>query len=374
MSHFYERLNVLVMPTDACNMNCLYCFHRSFRDNEAVMSLEMVERLLAITTPFFKKVYFLWHGGEPLLMGLDFYNKVLELQKRTACRIKNSIQSNLTLMTPEFAVFLRENNFGISGSYDGVCNMRLRGNDETILQGRQMVIKQGGNCGLIMVASRQNIHSLIDSYIFFRDNCINYSLNLYHELKGCEIPDLHLDEKETVERLNELFTYWVHDSKGCIDISYFKHILEFIFGQKKSVCTYSSCLGRWIGVRSNGEIVPCNRYFPEKYSFGNIIDYSDIGEAFDSEGFANILSEAITRREKCKPCEIYDFCNGGCNNVAFNENGIENNNGLSCKILKGVYSHINNFVERITSSRMKVGEYNPRFEEMMRKRLLKASQ
>jgi len=337
------------------------------------MNLETVERLLSITTPFYKKVNFLWHGGEPLLMGLDFYKEVLQRQKKANCNIKNSMQSNLTLMTPEFAVFLKENDFGISSSYDGVCNQLLRGYDEAILQGRQMVIQQDRNCGLIMVASQKNIHSLIDSYIFFNDKCINYSLNLYLDLKGWENPSLKLDETVSIEQINKLFTYWVHDKNGKIVISYFKHILEFILFKKKSLCTYTSCLGRWIGIRPNGEIVPCNRYFPINYSFGNVFNYSNIGEAFESEGFITILNEAIARREKCKLCDIYDFCNGGCNNDALNEKGIENNGGLKCKVLISVYRHIKDFVDFITSSQIEFGNYNPKFEEMLRKSLAKSS-
>lgn len=108
MPHFYEHINILVMPTDACNMNCVYCFHKPYQCGIEVMSIETVKRLLDITAPFYKSINFIWHGGEPLLMGLDFYQKVVELQKQSSCNIKNSIQSNLTLMTSEMAAFLRK--------------------------------------------------------------------------------------------------------------------------------------------------------------------------------------------------------------------------------------------------------------------------
>ena len=365
MPHFYKHLNILVMPTDACNMNCVYCFHVPTHNSMRAMRLEVVERLFAITMPFYKRVNFLWHGGEPLLMGLDFYKQVLEHQKGYNCKINNSIQSNLTLMSPELAIFFKENGFDTSGSYDGVMNAKLRGNDEAILNGRQMIINHGGSCGFIMVVSRLNIHNLIDSYIFFRDKRINYSLNLYLDQKDCENPELRLDETETIKRLNELFIHWVYDVNGNIDISYFKRILKFILYKKKDVCTYTSCLGRWIGVRPDGTIVPCNRYFPNKYSFGNVFEYSDIGEAFESEGFVSLLSEAIARREKCKSCDIYDFCSGGCNNVAFNENGIENNGGISCKILLCVYKHVESFINSVTFSQLEADMYNPNFTKMM---------
>jgi uncharacterized protein len=166
--------------------------------------------------------------------------------------------------------------------------------------------------------------------------------------------------------LNELFDHWVNDTNGNINISYFKHILNFILLQKKSVCTYTSCVGRWIGVHHDGEVVPCNRFFPKEYSYGNIWDYDDIGEAFESEGFKKLIQQAIIRRKKCQSCEIYNFCNGGCNNVALNENGIENNGGRTCRILRGVYRHINDFLDSICLSIPDMDKkYNPKFIELL---------
>ena len=365
MPHFYEHINILVMPTDACNMNCVYCFHKPHQNGIEVMGAETLKRMLDITVPFYKSINFIWHGGEPLLVGLDFYQKVVELQKQSSCDIKNSIQSNLTLMTPEFATFFAENNFNISGSYDGICNKELRGNDEKILAGRMLITETGRRCGLIMVVSNYNIDHLIDSYLFFKNLKVNFSLNLYLDQRDNKKSELQLEEDTTINRLNELFDYWAYDITGTIHISYFKHILEFILFKRKSLCTYTSCLGRWIGIRHDGEIVPCNRYFPSEYGYGNVFDYTDIGEAFDSNGFKTLLKQAIIRREKCKSCEIYLFCNGGCNNNAINESGIENNSGLSCNILKGVYKHIDEFVKCTNSTEADCGKYNPLYLKLL---------
>lgn len=368
MPHFYEHINLLVMPTDACNMNCVYCFHKPYSTDCGKMSIASVKRLLDITAPHYKYINIIWHGGEPLLMGADFYKEVLELQRSYPCKINNSIQSNLTLLTPEMADFFVENNVDISGSFDGTCNERTRGRSKDILSARQLMIDRKKRCGFIMVVSGLNVNHLIDSYLFFKEMDVNFSLNLYLEQKGTTIDPLRLDEGNAVYRLNELFDYWASDTSGKTHISYFKNILDFILFQKKSLCSFTSCLGRWVGVHFDGTLSPCNRYFPSNYSFGNIYDYNDIGEAFESQGFQTLLQEAIVRREKCKSCEIYDFCNGGCNNVAFNENGVANNGGLSCRILKSVYLHINDFINSIA-----INDYNkdlnPLLAAMLKKNL-----
>lgn len=365
MPHFYEHINLLVMPTDACNMNCVYCFHKPYSSDYGKMSIATVKQLLDITATHYKYINLIWHGGEPLLMGLNFYQEVLKLQHSYPCQINNSIQSNLTLLTPEMADFFAENNFDISGSYDGTCNDQTRGRSSDILSARQMMIDRQKRCGFIMVVSGLNVDHLIDSYLFFKELDINFSLNLYLDQKGCPIGSLQLDANTAIYRLNELFDYWASDVSGKTHISYFKNILDFILFQKKSLCSFTSCLGRWLGVHFDGSLSPCNRHFPAEYSLGNIYDYNDIGEAFESSGFQLLLQEAIARREKCKKCEIYDLCNGGCNNVALNENGLKNNGGVSCQILKEVYSHILEFVNSV-SANCHDDELNPLLVDMLK--------
>lgn len=347
MAHFYEHINLLVMPTDACNMNCVYCFHKPYTDNICKMDLATVKRLFDITAPHYKSVNVIWHGGEPLLMGLQFYKDVLELQRGYSCKFTNSVQSNLTLLTPELADFFAENNVDISGSFDGVCNEQSRGRTQDILSCRELMIERKKRCGFIMVVSGLNVDHLIESYNFFKKLDISFSLNLYLDQKENHSQPLQLHEENTIFRLNELFDYWASDITATTHISYFKHILDFLLQKKKTLCSYTSCLGRWMGVHADGSLSPCNRYFPAEYSLGNIHDYNDIGEAFESSGFQLLIQEAIERRNKCQQCDIFDFCNGGCNNVAFNENGVRNNDGLSCRILKAVYLHISKFIDCI---------------------------
>lgn len=367
MPHYSEHINLLILPTDACNMNCVYCFHKPYSFDFEKISTQTVKHLLDITTPHYRQINIIWHGGEPLLMGQNFYEEMLSLQKNYDCTIKNSIQSNLTLLTPELADFLSSNDITISGSFDGICNEQLRGCSNAILAGRKLMVDRGKKCGLIMVVSGGNINHLIDSYSFFKREGVNFSLNLYLDQKDNHNATLQLEEHEAITRLCELFDHWARDTTGTIHISYFKNILDFLLFRKKSLCSFTSCLGRWLGVSHDGTLGPCNRFFPKEYSFGNVNDYCDIGEAFESEGFTNLLKKAIIRREKCKSCEIYAYCCGGCNNTALNENGIENNGGLSCKVLLGVYKHIEAFLTNWQQESNASSKYNPLLLSLLQK-------
>ncbi len=84
-----KKINLLVMPTDICNMNCIYCFHSAHHEKRGKMSVETLKKLYDITCSEYSEVTIIWHGGEPLVMGLDFYNKAIEMQKDYKVIIRN---------------------------------------------------------------------------------------------------------------------------------------------------------------------------------------------------------------------------------------------------------------------------------------------
>lgn len=345
-------------------MNCVYCFHHNYHENSGKMTIETLRKVYDSVFAAYNHVLFIWHGGEPLCMGLDFYKKALEMQKEYKnVHIENRMQSNLTLLNDEIADFLCENRIGIGASYDGVENDNLRGNTDKILEGRKKIIDRGRNCGFIMVLSKKNLHSIIESYEQFKKMKASFNINTYVATTAENNNELELDVDETVERLKELFDYWVEDKECNIHVDYFERIFRFILYGEKSVCKYNSCLGKWLGIRHDGSIVPCNRYFPEEFALGNVWNYSKISDAFNSQGFKRLLSCAIERRYKCQKCEIYSYCTGGCNNVALNENGITNNDGTTCKITKQMFQYV---VEYIKSNEKKgITEYkNPMLRKL----------
>lgn len=341
-----KKINILIMPTDVCNMNCIYCFHNNYHEKSGRMTLETLRRLYDSVFASYNDVLFIWHGGEPLCMGLDFYKQALAMQRDYEnVHIENRMQSNLTLLTDEMADFFHENRIGIGASYDGVENDRLRGNTDEILFGRQKIIDRGGNCGFIMVLSKKNLYSIIESYEQFKELKANFNINTYVTTTAENNDELELDADETVKQLKKFFDYWVADKNCNIHVDFFERIFKFILYGEKSVCKYNSCLGKWLGIRHDGSIEPCNRYFPNEFSMGNIWDYSELANAFNSDGFKRLLSCAIERRYKCQKCSIYSYCTGGCNNVALNENGIMNNNGTTCKITKQIYHYVAEYIK-----------------------------
>ena len=359
MNKFSNKINVLINPTVQCNMNCIYCYNESNKSFDGKMSLTTLERIYELLCNNYEEVNIIWHGGEPLIMGLDFYEQAIALQsKYTNNKITNKMQSNLTLLTDEMADFFAKNNVFIGGSFDGLQNEDFRGHSELILKNREKLIRRGMQCGFISVVSKQNVDYLLENYNFFKTLNLNYTMNMYIPTDMSNKSNLSLEPIGTAIKIKEFYDYWVHDVVCNIHVNYFERMLDFIYLHKKNVCKYCSCLGMWLGIRHDGQIFPCNRNFSERYSYGNIYDYDDIANVFKSDGFYLILSEAVERRKKCQQCEIYDFCEGGCNNVAYSENGIANNNGPSCYIMREVFKHILYSTKTIDTNK---NEYNPYF-------------
>jgi uncharacterized protein len=341
---YFDYLNLLVMPTDDCNMNCSYCFHRGHHTGQSMMDLATLDNLFRITINSYKDLSFLWHGGEPLLMGLDFYKNAVIMQRKyntNNTRIKNRVQTNLTLMNNDFAKFFVANKFSVGSSFDEVNNNETRGNSGKILDGRRILMQNGGKCGCIMVISKKNKENLIESYEYFKKENINFSMNFYLNTYNNESErEFGLESKSLIKEIINFYEYWFRDKDCNIEVNYFTVFMEYFLFSFKSKCTYTSCLGKWIGIRYNGDIIPCNRYFPDEFCMGNVNNMKDISEAFETDGFKRILIKSIQRRETCKSCYVYNFCNGGCNNVALNTNGIVNNGGIMCDTLCGVYTYI----------------------------------
>lgn len=187
-------------------------------------------------------------------------------------------------------------------------------------------------------------------------------MNLYIDTeKNCDSRKLFLPSDLYIREMSRLFDYWLNDITCDIRVGNFVDMIRYILFGEKFVCCYTSCLGRWLCVRADGSITNCARYFPSKYRYGNVFDYTNIKDAFLSDGYRNMLYDSVNRRSKCQNCAIYDYCQGGCSNEAMFENGMDNNGGNSCKCRIGLYRYVAERVEALKEMHWELlkGKYNP---------------
>lgn len=123
-----DNITVIMKPTNQCNLRCKYCYHADNGYDKEKMTDQVLEKAIAVTAPFFKRVEYNWHGGEPLIMGLDFYERVLYYQKKyrqgPEHHIINTMQTNGTLITQETAEFIKKYGFGIGLSLTDLLMIR----------------------------------------------------------------------------------------------------------------------------------------------------------------------------------------------------------------------------------------------------------
>lgn len=374
-----KNICVLVMPTDGCNMRCVYCYHTPHYNSHTneVMSIETLEQIFSKTIPYYEHVDFLWHGGEPLLAGIDFYRKAVELQKKYSlnrCVVTNKIQTNCTLATEELVKFLIDSGFDFGTSFDGITNEKTRGRSNDILAGINTIRNLGKRCNCILVVSSLNVHKLIENYEFFKSKGISFKYNNYIDTTKDQLGErLSLSLDEYVNAQKEFFDYWLFDTDCKIRVTSFFVYIEYLLFKRKIVGKYNSCLGKWLGVRSNGDLVQCNRY--NRSHYGNIYDVDKISDAFTSDGFKYILEKAVRRREKCqKLCSIYGFCQGGCVVEASHELGIETLNNFSCLETQLMYDYIKKRIEHILVNYNEIqDQINPTLRNCINQYLEKSS-
>ena len=358
MKSFY----VIVQTTLACNMRCKHCYEEGQNNNAFVMSESTLENLIKKLQKEFDSVRYLWFGGEPLLAGLDFFKKAIYFQnkyKRKNTTIENSIQTNGLLLNDSFLNFFKENDFKVSVSYDGPSDAFVRDSGDIVFK---RIIKAKGffpGIGILSTIHKYNFTKQIEMYNFFRDGEFNFKFNRIFLTKNHNSKDWLIDNKEYLEYQKEFFMYWLHDKKGVL-FSPFSDYVRLILNHKTRSCENTGCLYRWLSVSPSGDIFPCTRIFDDEYNVGNINDVNLITEVFDTQKYQQIVKKSIVRRKQClSDCELYYYCNGGCNAMSINETSLDKSGTQYCEFNKGFIPFVKKTIEDLQNNINEYDDINP---------------
>lgn len=360
-----EFLSVIVKPTTECGLHCKHCYHRPSERDSGVLDLGVFEKTVRLVREGYAHSRYIWHGGEPLILPQSFYKKAFSLQRRHYGKIgcDNTIQTNGSQLSQRFIGFCKSNRVNLGISYEGGFDAGLRpdtDNDHIDRMVRYMVDK--GHMFLVSATIHGgNVDMMGDIYEKFKNAGASVSFNPVINL-GCATadPDLRLDPDRFVKNSIELFDRWLLDRDvGTPILPFYPYVMTVLEGRPNiSDCPHASCLGNWICLYPNGDVYPCGKACPKEFRMGNINDVDSIEELFDSDGFRNILVASIERRNKCRTCEIYDFCNGGCSIDAMADGDIGSPGGIACSIYKGLMPHIKDTIDDILRNRPDMNRYN----------------
>jgi uncharacterized protein len=337
-----------------CNLDCKYCFYlekeKLFPSNENFkMSDEVLETYVRqyIATQDAPEVSFAWQGGEPTLLGVAFFRKVVALQAKHSGgkRISNALQTNGTLLDDEWGAFLHQHQFLVGLSIDGPARLhnayrvdkKGRATYDDVLRGLRVLKKHRVEFNTLTVVNRANARHALDVYRFLRgigSGFIQF-IPLVERLADAEATKLGLDlaapprvDEEAGARmpvtewsvepgvygefLCTIFDEWVRHDVGKTFVQMFDVTLGNWVGQGGGLCVFSETCGSALALEHNGDLYSCDHYVYPHYRLGNILNAS-LGELVASEfqqKFGRDKSATLPRY--CRECEVRHLCHGEC--------------------------------------------------------------
>jgi uncharacterized protein len=360
----------MVKPTGPlCNLNCTYCFYlekSSFYPN--VNRWEMPENVLEtfireyIATQKTESVEFAWQGGEPTLLGVEYFEKILKFQRKYAGgkQIFNSIQTNGVLIDNRWAEFFRKNNFLVGISVDGTEKhhnaYRVFKNGSPsfykVMKGIESLRKFKVDYNVLATVHKANVDFPLDVYKFLKkigNGFIQFIPIVRKEEDGhkgeIQVSESTVDAEAYGDFLIKIFDEWVRKDVGQQYVQIFDVALEAWIGRNPSLCIFSETCGRALALEHNGDLYACDHYvFPEN-KLGNLLSDSlkDMVNSPKQREFGN--NKKYKLPQKCLECEVRFVCNGGCPKNRFIDTGEEDKflNYL-CPGYKKFFKHIDPYM------------------------------
>lgn len=330
-----KTITVIAKPTHDCNLRCKYCYLENSAER-GKMSQELLEESIKKISDFAEKSNWIWHGGEPLLMGIDFYKRIKEIQdfyKKKGNRFSNGIQTNGTLITQELIEFCkRTKDFHIGLSIDGPEELHNKtriypdgsGSFKEVMRGQGLLRNNGVGGGAICVVNSNNINSFNELYDFFKSEDINVKFNpLIKSGRALEnLSGLEINSKQYGEFLLKLWKIYNKDvereGRLTIEIEPFMEVIGNLGTNNPLGCNYStSCRNSFISIGPEGDIYPCGRFDGIKeFWMGNVKNIS-IEEAVNSDINKKLRERTLENVAGCSKCNFGRVCNLGCMHNAY---------------------------------------------------------
>jgi uncharacterized protein len=352
-----KNIFLIVEPVGInCNLNCTYCYYNKLnkiQTSRNLMSSHILERLIVKFLDYNKGYApFIWHGGEPTLAPISFYEKVIKLQnkhKTSSHRIRNMMQSNGTLLNEKWVDFIKENNFAIGLSIDGpkeIHEIHRPNSFERIMNSIKLLKEKRVEFGVICVVNSCNVNYPFEIYNFFKNlNISSINIKPCISLNEGKLTDFSVKPMDYANFMISIFNLWFKDDNPNFKIKQFSNILLTKFGGKSSSCSdkYCDCM-KYLTINEKGDVYSCNDFAQnyEELSYGNIQE-SGFTEMLISENAKLWEKQMFNIASKCKNCEILKACGSGCTKVRLYLNDYYNE--LYCQSKKRLINFIYNKVD-----------------------------
>ncbi|MGP8306920.1 anaerobic sulfatase maturase [Vibrio sp. YIC-376] len=356
-----RRFHVMAKPGGAkCNIDCQYCFylHKEnllHQPKQPKMDDETLEAFVKsyIESQDGEEIVFSWQGGEPTLLGLDYFRKVVELQKKykpSGIRIENDLQTNGILLNDEWCEFLLANNFLVGLSIDGPEDLhdkyrKTRSGKPTfylVMKAVEKLQHYGVRFNALVTVNRHNVKYPLEIYRFLtRELGVTYiqlapvvEANDFHTtapqfwneqmipVMGSElakpghpmsvVTDWSVDPDDWGKFLSEMFVEWVNNDLGRVLVNLFETAVAQVMGKPAQLCITSEFCGKGLAIEHNGDVYSCDHYVYPEYKLSNIHKHSLNEMAFSTRQFSFGMAKRDSLPDYCKQCPYLKYCWGEC--------------------------------------------------------------
>ncbi len=368
-----REFQVFVKPASSlCNLACRYCYYLekeslypgagSLRMPEDILEEYVIQHIAASPD---EVIRFSWHGGEPTVLGVDFFRKVVDLQRKHKPRGRltaNGMQTNGTLLDDEWCRFLAAEGFAVGLSLDGPQEMHNRyrvtragkSTFEQAMRGYELLRRRGVATEILCVVNAHNVWYPLEVYRFFKQIGAPYVTFL--PLVKPNPDGLRGVSADTVpaeawgDFLCAVFDEWLDKDIGRIKVQIFEEAARAAFEQEHSLCLFRPVCGDIPVVEHNGDFYSCDHFVDADHRLGNIRETSlvELLESPEQRGFGQIKLETLPRL--CQACEVREMCNGECPKNRFLRTP-DGEGGLNylCGGYKRFFTHCRPFVAEVAS-------------------------
>jgi len=323
--------SLLIKPASAdCNLRCAYCFYldraslypESRRHRMSRETLEaLIKSYLATPQPQYA---FAWQGGEPTLMGTDFFVQVVELQKkhgRSGASVANHLQTNGLAVSEELARHLARYNFLVGVSLDGPAGLHDRfrrspegrGSHDLVMKGLKVLGRNRVKVNLLTLVSSANVRRGGEVYRYLRQAGFDH-----HQYIPCvefdragELQPYAIRAQEWGDFLSQVYDEWIKSDVGRVSIRYFDSLLHRLVGGRPNLCHLQDDCCQYFVVEHNGDVYPCDFFVEPGLKLGNV--RQDSWEALQAS--SRYLEFGARKKDwspECDDCQYLNICAADC--------------------------------------------------------------
>jgi serine-type anaerobic sulfatase-maturating enzyme len=374
-SNILPAFHLMAKPTGAtCNLACEYCFYldkeslypgSSFRMSDEVLRAYIKQLLASHVT---SEVSVSWQGGEPTLMGLDFFQRSVDFvkkYKRPGQPVTYTLQTNGTHIDEEWCSFFKKHNFLIGLSIDGPAELHNayrvdkggQGNFEKAHHAWELLQKHQVDTNILCTVHAANGYHPLEVYRFFRDNLqaqfiqfipIVEQVTKEQAKRSIEGPDEYPVSSRSVRPeqyghfLIDVFEEWIHHDVGKVFVQAFDSALASWYGLPAGVCVFQETCGLSLVLEHNGDLYSCDHFVEPAYRLGNIFETPMLKLVSSPRQRQFGLNKRERLPEVCRSCDVLFACHGECPRNRFLKTPDDREGGLNylCAGYKLFFHHV----------------------------------